>query len=105
MRLEELINQFKRKFVGQDFTWHHELLAVQFDITGEDGGVFYVEIRDGILSIVPYEYHDRKARVKMSLQTLEKFIDKKIDPVAAYLKGTIKAEGNLEQVLEIAKYA
>ena len=40
----------------------------------------------------------------MSLQTLEKFIDKKIDPVAAYLKGTIKAEGNLEQVLEIAKY-
>lgn len=105
MRLNELISQFQEKFEGQDFTWHHELLAVQFDITGEDGGVFYVEIRDGILNIAPYEYNDRQARVKMSLHTLEKFIDKKIDPVAAYLTGAIKAEGNLDKVLEIAKYA
>lgn len=105
MGLNELISQFQEKFKGQDFTWHQELLAVQFDITGEDGGVFYVEIRDGILNIAPYEYNDRQARVKMSLETLKKFINKEIDPVKAYLKGTIKAEGNLDKVLEITKYA
>lgn len=44
--------------------------AFQFDIVGEGRGTFYIELKNGILSIQPYDYHDRTALVIVSQDDL-----------------------------------
>ena len=43
-----------------------DFLAVQINIEGEENGVFYVEVKDGRISVEPYEYYDRQCAVTIS---------------------------------------
>jgi Predicted GTPase len=44
--------------------------AIQFDITGKSQGTFYVEYRHNILSVQPYDYHDRTALIVASKENI-----------------------------------
>ena len=76
----------------------HEHLAYQFNITGEAEGIFYAEVKDGKLSIEPYEYFDRDA---MFTETLFKIADGKTDPILAVTLGKLKVEGNIDKALKL----
>ncbi len=82
---------------GKDF------LAVQVNLTGKNGGVFYVEIKDGKISAEPYEYNDRSCAITMEPANFVKLMDGKLDPVAAYTLGKLKVEGDLGKALEFSK--
>ncbi len=82
---------------GKDF------LAVQVNITGEDPGVFYVEIKDGKASIEPYEYNDRQCAITMDLKDFNKLIDGKMNAVLAYTTGKLKIDGDVGKALEFSK--
>ncbi len=81
---------------GRDF------LAVQVNITGEQGGVFYVEVKDGKINIEPYEYTDRNCAVTMDLSNFNKLIDGKLDPVFAFTTGKLKVDGDISKALEFS---
>ena len=78
-------------------------LAVQVNITGEGGGVFYVEVKDGRLSIEPYEYNDRNCALTISSPDFHKMLDGKLDPVLAFTLGKLKVDGDIGKALEFAK--
>lgn len=80
-----------------------DFLAVQVNITEENGGVFYVEIKDGKKSIEPYEYNDRNCAITMNMENFNKLIDGKLNPVAAYTLGKLKVDGDIGKALEFAK--
>jgi putative sterol carrier protein len=82
---------------GMDF------LAVQVNLTGEDGGVFYVEVKDGKISAEPYEYNDRNCTITMSTNDFHKMLDGKLDPILAFTLGKLKVEGDIGKALEFAK--
>ena len=82
---------------GKDF------LAVQVNLTGKNGGVFYVEVKDGKISAEPYEYNDRSCAITMEPANFVKLMDGKLDPVAAYTLGKLKVEGDLGKALEFSK--
>lgn len=82
---------------GMDF------LAVQVNLTGEDGGVFYVEVKDGKISAEPYEYNDRNCALTMSTNDFHKMLDGKLDPILAFTLGKLKVEGDIGKALEFAK--
>ena len=82
---------------GRDF------LAVQVNITGEEGGVFYVEVKDGKINVEPYEYNDRNCAVTMNMKNFDKLIDGKLDPVAAFTLGKLKVDGDIGKALEFSK--
>ncbi len=77
-------------------------LAVQVNITGDGGGVFYVEIKDGKISAEPYEYIDRSCAITISPQSFEKLLAGKLDPVAAFTAKKLKVDGDLGKALEFA---
>ena len=77
-----------------------EFLAVQVNITGENGGVFYVEIKNGVVSIEPYEYNDRSCAITMNMDNFNKLIDGKLNPVAAFTMGKLKVDGDVGKALE-----
>ncbi|MBD5128417.1 MAG: SCP2 sterol-binding domain-containing protein [Ruminococcaceae bacterium] len=80
-----------------------DFLAVQVNLTGKDGGVFYVEVKDGKVSAEPYDYHDRSCALTMEPASFVKLMDGKLDPVVAYTTGKLKVEGDLGKALEFSK--
>lgn len=80
-----------------------DFLAVQVNITGANGGVFYVEVKNGVISVEPYEYNDRNCEITISMDNFNKLIEGKLDPVTAFTFGKLKVTGDIGKALEFAK--
>ena len=80
-----------------------DFLAVQVNITGDNGGVFYIEIKDGNINIEPYDYHNRNCALTMSLDHFNKLIDGKLNPVTAFTLGKLKVDGDLSKAVEFSE--
>lgn len=80
-----------------------DFLAVQVNIKGDNGGVFYVEVKNGRISVEPYEYNDRSCAITMTNGNFNKLIDGKLDPVAAFTLGKLKVDGDIGKALEFSK--
>lgn len=104
MTYEEVFHQVKAMFQNADVSGIGEHLAYQFTITGPAAGAFYVEVKDGTLSIEPYEYHDRDACFICSADTLLKIASGRTDPVAAVMTGRLKVEGSIEKALKLKDF-
>ena len=104
MTYEELFQKVKDMFSKADVSGIKEHLAFQFNITGEGEGAFYAEVKDGVLSIEPYEYYDRDAIFICSADTLLKIAAGKLHPVFAFTTGKLKVEGSLDKALELQKF-
>lgn len=102
MTFEELVNKVRTEMAAVDVS-NQPFLAVQVNITGKDGGVFYIEIKDGKTSVEPYEYNDRSCAISMEQAKFLKLIEGKLDPVVAYTTGKLKVEGDLGKALEFSK--
>ena len=76
---------------------------IQINLTGQAAGTFYVEIKGGNLAIEPYEYRDRDVEITISSENFQKLIEGKLDPVAAFTFGKLKAQGDLGKALELKK--
>ena len=101
MTFEEMFARAKTALSGADVSAIREHLAYQFNITGEAAGTFYIEVKDGALSVEPYEYHDRDAMFTCSADTLFKLAAGKTDPVRAVFMGKLKVEGSIEKALRL----
>lgn len=87
--------------MGADVSDVTEHLAYQFNITGEAEGIFYVEVKEGVLYVEPYEYFDRDAMFTASAETLMKIAEGKLDPVLAFTLQKLKVEGNIDKALKL----
>lgn len=101
MTYEEFFSKVKEAFADADVSNIQEHLAYQFNITGEAAGVFYVEVKDGKLSVEPYDYHDRDAMFTCSAENLIKIANGKFDPVLAVTLQKLKVEGNIDKALKL----
>lgn len=99
MTYAEFFTEIKSEFMDADVSDIREHLAYQFNITGEASGIFYVEVRDGVLHVEPYEYFDRDVMFTCSAATLRDMADGKLDPVLAFTIQKLKVEGNFDKAL------
>lgn len=104
MNFMELVQEVRERFSEVDVSHVPGVLAYQFNITGKAEGTFYVEIKDGHLSVEPYEYYDRNAIFTMNGTNLLKLINGKLDPVAAFTTGRLKVEGDIGKALELTQF-
>ncbi len=104
MTFDELLTKV-RGLAGRIDASGTDFLAVQVNISdkGEDGGVFYVEVKDGRVSVEPYEYNDRNCAITMKNKNFNKLIDGKLDPVLAFTTGRLKVDGDVGKALEFSK--
>lgn len=101
MEFSQLVKDVKKQFISVDISEIRENLAFQFNLEGENGGTFYIEVKDGILSVEPYEYIDRDALFTISVENFMKLITSKLDPVLAYTTGKLKVDGDVTKALQI----
>ena len=102
MTYAELFYEIKGTFMGADVSDIHEHLAYQFNIEDEEaGGSFYVEVKEGVLHVEPYEYYDRDARFICAPDVLLKIADGEMDPVWAFTTQKLRVEGNIDKALRL----
>ncbi|MGN0435983.1 MAG: SCP2 sterol-binding domain-containing protein [Wujia sp.] len=103
MTYEEIVDKVRNRLKDVDTSKVSDFLAIQVNITGEGEGAFYVEVKNGKLSVEPYEYYDRQAKIIIKSKNFLALLDGKLDPVAAFTLGKLKIEGSIEKVLEFGK--
>lgn len=102
MTYAEFFSEFKSRFMEADVSDIKEHLAFQFNIEDEEaGGIFYVEVKDGILHVEPYEYFDRDAIFICTPEVLLNIADGKLDPVDAFTAQQLRVEGSIEKALRL----
>ena len=95
MTYEEIVKEAQKLVSKADASGISEHLAVQYNVTGEGEGAFYMEVKDGKVEVQPYDYKDRDILVTADGQTILDMMSGKLDVVAAYLTHKISAEGDL----------
>lgn len=103
MTYEEIVAKVRERLKNVDISKVSDFLAIQVNITGEGAGAFYVEVKNGKLSVEPYEYYDRQAIIIMRSKNFLALMDGKLDPVAAFTLGKLKIEGSIDKVLEFGR--
>ena len=101
MTYAEYFANVKRDCMEADVSDIKEHLAYQFNIIGEASGIFYVEVKDGKLSVEPYEYYDRDAMFTATEKTFTDIVEGKLDPVFAFTVQKLKVEGNFDKALKL----
>ncbi len=102
MEFMQVFNEIKRRCEGIDLSkLGDKHLVYEVNLTGEGGGTFYAEIKDGKLNLQPYDYHDNTCSFTLSVKDLEKLANKQLNPITAFTFGKIKAKGDLSSVLAI----
>ena len=95
MTYEEVVKKAQAIAAHGDASDVKEHLAIQYNITGEGEGAFYLEVKDGKLEVQPYDYNDRDILVTASAEDILDMMQGNLDVGKAYLTGRIKAQGNL----------
>ena len=100
MTYEEIFQKSKDIIMKSDVSGIKNNLAVQVDIVGEGEGAFYIALKDGVLSVEPYEYYDNDCKFIVSGENFLKLADGSLDSVLAFTTGKLKVEGSIDKALE-----
>lgn len=98
MTFQEVFNELRDMFINKDVTGIPNI-AFQFNIIGESEGIFYAEVKNGKLSIEPYNYNDNNAVLEAKYKVFKRIINGELNPVNAYLTGRLKVTGDLSKAV------
>lgn len=101
MTYADFFAEIKGKFMGADVSDIQEHLAYQFNIIGEAQGIFYIEVKDGVLCVEPYTYQDRDAMFTCTAETLKALESGKLDPTEAVNQELLKVEGDIDKAIRL----
>lgn len=76
-------------------------MEVQFELSGDDGGAWYVKVADGACTIEEGAIDSPQATVKMDATDWVDMSTGKLNPMAAFMSGKVKVEGDLNAVMKI----
>jgi len=73
---------------------------VVFDLTGEGGGAWTVDVADGKANVTEGATPNPTATIRMSAQDYQDMTSGKLNPMMAFMSGKIKVEGDLNTVMK-----
>lgn len=74
--------------------------SVMFDLSGEDGGQWTVQIKDGKASYEKEAIDNPTATIKMSAEDYAKMTKGELNAMTAFMTGKIKVDGDLNTVMK-----
>lgn len=96
MTYEELVSFVEKNLKKTEAKKTQGHIAVEFDVYGEGEGAFYVEVNEGTISVEPYEYYDRDAKIFITAEELVKIINNEKTPQESFEEGILMIEGNID---------
>lgn len=76
-------------------------MGILFDLSGDGGGQWYVDIADGQLTVNPgAPAAVPQATIKMSAEDFQAMSSGSLNPMMAFMTGKIKVDGDLNTVMK-----
>jgi putative sterol carrier protein len=75
-------------------------LTVQFDLSGDTGGQWYVDIANGACEVEKGNTESPTATIRMDAADYVDMTTGKLNPMTAFMSGKIKVEGDLNAVMK-----
>jgi putative sterol carrier protein len=67
----------------------------QFELSGDGGGTYHVNVKDGAMEIVEGPHTTPSATIQMSADNYVKMVNGDLSGAMAYMKGQMKVKGNV----------
>ncbi|MEM7114343.1 MAG: SCP2 sterol-binding domain-containing protein [Chloroflexota bacterium] len=74
--------------------------TVQFDLSGADGGQWYVHVHDGKAETTEGTADSPTATIAMDADDYKALTSGKLNPMTAFMTGKIKVDGDLNAVMK-----
>ncbi|MDE6087054.1 MAG: SCP2 sterol-binding domain-containing protein, partial [Oscillospiraceae bacterium] len=98
MTYQELVKKVQTALVKADASGITEHIAVQVNVTGDAAGAFYVEVKDGVLYVEPYDYNDRDCLLTGDSKEILAIAQGKTNLKEAIMDALVFCEGNYDKV-------
>lgn len=103
MTYQEIFVKAKELIMQCDASAVEGHLAAQINVEGEGEGIFYIEVKEGVLSVEPYDYCDNDMVITVAADKVAKVAGARIDLVKANERGDLKIEGDMEKAAVLNK--
>lgn len=97
--MDEVLRVVRKNFKGKDLSSINHKIAIEINL--KEDGVFYIEILNGLVSVMPYNYINKDALITISKNDFLKLISGKLDGVWAFTTKKLRIDGDIGKVLEI----
>lgn len=99
MSVAELFNNMPSRFQADKAAGAN--MGILFDLSGDDGGQYFVNIADGKLDVSPGAPATvPSATVKMAAEDFTAMSTGALNPMMAFMTGKIKVDGDLNSVMK-----
>jgi putative sterol carrier protein len=100
MTIRDLIPQIPTYFIPEKAVGINTV--IQLSISGEEGGEWFVTIRDQQCRVDEGETPNPNFSLSASDQILYDLLNRKLDPVRAYMQGKVQFKGNISMAMKLA---
>ncbi len=98
----ETVTDLKNKLKTVDPDKIKEVNAVfQFELTGDDNGVFHVKVEDGKSEVVEATHDTPNITVTTATADLKAMLDGKLSATAAFMTGKLKIKGDISLAIKL----
>jgi putative sterol carrier protein len=73
----------------------------QFDLTGDDGGIYQLQLENGAASTSEGEKLEPSCTLQMKVSDFKKFLAGNMNSTAAFMMGKLKVKGNISLALKL----
>lgn len=99
MSVAELFNSMPARFQADKAADTN--MGILFDLSGDDGGQWYVDIADGQLNVAQgAPAAAPSATVKMTAEDFQAMSSGSLNPMMAFMTGKVKVDGDLNSVMK-----
>lgn len=73
----------------------------QFDITGDDGGIFHAKVADGKATIADTAHENPNVTIITSLDDFAKLVAGELNATSAFMAGKLKIKGDMSLAMKL----
>ncbi len=73
----------------------------QFDLSGDNGGVFHVTVDDGKATVVESEHDNPNITISMAAEDFDAMLDGKLNATSAFMAGKLKVKGDMSLAMKL----
>ncbi len=98
----ELVGKLKAKMDIVDPSKIKGMNAVyQFDLSGDNGGVFHVKVADGSAVLEEAAHDNPNITISMAADDFDALLDGKLNATSAFMAGKLKVKGDMSLAMKL----